>query len=33
VRARISAAVVFEERLRVLEAQAGIDPSTGRPAS
>lgn len=30
VRARISAAVVFEERLRVLEAKAGVDSSTGR---
>lgn len=30
VRARISAAVVFEERLRVLEARAGVDPATGR---
>ncbi|KRB80306.1 hypothetical protein ASE01_02125 [Nocardioides sp. Root190] len=30
VRARISAAVVFEERLRVLEAKAGVDPVTGR---
>jgi len=26
VRARISGAVVFEERLRVLESRAGIDP-------
>ena len=31
VRARISAATVFEERLRVLEEQAGIDSATGRP--
>ena len=31
VRARISAATVFEERLRVLEAHARIDSSTGRP--
>lgn len=31
VRARISAAVVFEERLRVLEAKAGVDSATGRP--
>ena len=30
VRARISAAVVFEERLRVLEAKAGIESLTGR---
>lgn len=30
VRARISAAVVFEERLRVLEAKAGVDPATGQ---
>ena len=30
VRARISAAVVFEERLRVLEAKAGVDSTTGR---
>lgn len=30
VRARISAATVFEERLRVLEARAGIDGLTGR---
>ncbi|MCW2754408.1 MAG: hypothetical protein JWQ32_1819 [Marmoricola sp.] len=29
VRARISAAVVFEERLRVLEAKVGVDPATG----
>lgn len=29
VRARISGAVVFEERLRVLEAKAGVDSSTG----
>lgn len=33
VRARISAAVVFEERLRVLEAKAGIDSATGREIS
>lgn len=31
VRARISGAVVFEERLRVLEQRAGIDSATGRP--
>lgn len=31
VRARISAATVFEERLRVLEEHAGIDSLTGRP--
>ena len=31
VRARISAATVFEERLRVLEAKAGIESETGRP--
>ena len=31
VRARISAATVFEERLRVLEDRAGIDSATGRP--
>ncbi len=31
VRARITAATVFEERLRVLEAQAGLDSRTGRP--
>lgn len=30
VRARISAATVFEERLRVLEAKAGVDSATGR---
>ena len=30
VRARISAAVVFEERLRVLENHAGVDSTTGR---
>ena len=30
VRARISAATVFEERLRVLEDRAGVDPATGR---
>lgn len=30
VRARISAATVFEERLRVLEARAGVDSATGR---
>ena len=33
VRARISAATVFEERLRVLEEQAGIDSATGRRRS
>jgi predicted nucleic acid-binding Zn-ribbon protein len=32
VRARISAATVFEERLRVLEKHLGIDSATGRPA-
>ncbi|MCW2857086.1 MAG: hypothetical protein JWR52_2701 [Marmoricola sp.] len=31
VRARISAAVVFEERLRVLETRAGIDSTTDGP--
>lgn len=31
VRARISAATVFEERLRVVEEQVGIDSATGRP--
>lgn len=31
VRARITAATVFEERLRVLEERAGLDSSTGRP--
>lgn len=31
VRARISAASVFEERLRVLEQGAGVDSATGRP--
>lgn len=31
VRARITAATVFEERLRVLEARAGIESETGRP--
>lgn len=31
VRARISAATVFEERLRVLETHLGIDSATGRP--
>lgn len=31
VRARISAATVFEERLRVLESHAGLDHATGRP--
>jgi len=31
VRARISAATVFEERLRVLEAAARIESETGRP--
>ena len=31
VRARISAATVFEERLRVLEERLGIDSATGRP--
>ena len=31
VRARISAATVFEERLRVLEERAGIDSATGGP--
>ena len=31
VRARISAATVFEERLRVLEQHLGIDSATGRP--
>jgi uncharacterized protein involved in exopolysaccharide biosynthesis len=31
VRARISAASVFEERLRVLEDRAGIDSGTGLP--
>jgi uncharacterized protein involved in exopolysaccharide biosynthesis len=31
VRARISAATVFEERLRVLEARARIDSQSGRP--
>lgn len=30
VRARISAAVVYEERLRVLEERAGVDSLTGR---
>ncbi len=30
VRARISAAVVYEERLRVLEEKAGVDSLTGR---
>lgn len=30
VRARISAATVFEERLRVLEDRAGVDSATGR---
>ena len=30
VRARISAATVFEERLRVVEQQLGIDSATGR---
>lgn len=30
VRARISAATVFEERLRVLEERAGVDSATGR---
>ena len=30
VRARISAATVFEERLRVLEEKAGVDSATGR---
>ncbi|NYI45470.1 uncharacterized protein involved in exopolysaccharide biosynthesis [Nocardioides aromaticivorans] len=29
VRARISAATVFEERLRVLEERAGVDSATG----
>lgn len=29
VRARISAATVFEERLRVLEARLGVDGETG----
>lgn len=29
VRARISAATVFEERLRVLEEKAGVDSATG----
>jgi DNA repair exonuclease SbcCD ATPase subunit len=33
VRARITAATVFEERLRVLEERAGIDSATGRPLS
>ncbi len=33
VRARISAAVVFEERLRVLEAKAGVDSATGQEIS
>ena len=33
VRARISATTVFEERLRVLEEQAGIDSATGRVRS
>lgn len=31
VRARISAATVFEERLRVLEERLAIDSVTGRP--
>jgi DNA repair exonuclease SbcCD ATPase subunit len=31
IRARITAATVFEERLRVLEAQARVDSATGRP--
>ena len=31
VRARITAATVFEERLRVLEERAGVDSKTGRP--
>lgn len=30
VRARISAATVFEERLRVLESKAGVHSATGR---
>ena len=30
VRARITAATVFEERLRVLEERVGIDSETGR---
>ena len=30
VRARVSSAVVFEERLRVLEAKTGVDSATGR---
>ena len=30
IRARISAATVFEERLRVLEDRAGVDSATGR---
>lgn len=33
VRARISAATVFEERLRVLEDRAGVDSATGRDLS
>ena len=33
VRARITAATVFEERLRVLEQRAGVDSATGRPLS
>lgn len=33
VRARISAATVFEERLRVLEERLRIDSATGRPLS
>src|SRR6476469_2673393 len=31
VRARTSAATVFEERLRVLEERVGIDSATGKP--
>jgi DNA repair exonuclease SbcCD ATPase subunit len=31
VRARISAATVFEERLRVLEEKARVESETGRP--
>jgi chromosome segregation ATPase len=31
IRERITAATVFEERLRVLEKRAGIDSLTGRP--
>lgn len=33
VRARISSATVFEERLRVVEDRVGVDSATGRPTS